>query len=108
MSSRLRWALIGAALAIAGAGWLFIIWRGALLGTTPHDDDANLAGAFGAPVLCIAGFALLAFPYNRLMMPHHTYTGRKMMTPLGWAFFVLGLAAAAGNVALLIYVTKKD
>jgi hypothetical protein len=106
MLSRLILVMVGIALALLGAASTFWVWRDALCGTTP--PDANSMVAFAAPMSFVFGVAMAVFRYDQLMMPNEDYPGRKTMTRLGWAMFLLALVAGVGNFALLIYVLKKD
>ena len=104
MLSQRAFSCLGVALIALGLFVTVSVWRDALLGHSPTNASSVLV--FCGPILIVAGVAMAAFPYDRLMMPSQTATG-KMMTRLGCAFFLLGLAAAAGNYALIVYLVQQ-
>jgi hypothetical protein len=81
------------------------IWRSVLMGRNPPDSDSMMA--FTAPILAVGGVSMLIFREDQLRRPGASVLGGNM-TPLGFALFLLGLAAAFGNYFLVVHVAQRN
>jgi hypothetical protein len=104
MLSRRSCAALGIILIGLGVFTFVGVWRDALRGHSLPNSSSVLV--FCGPILTVAGVAMVAFRYDQLMRPSNTAMGRRM-TLLGLALFFFGLAAAAGNYALMVYLAQK-